>query len=130
MAVKNFSRHMPNTSGEFKNRERNLSDRMAGAVGEGATYAALGSKFGPVGAGVGGTFGVLKGFFGTPKGGGADSLTRGAVALADARSEAAKKKMKPGGKLGKVKKDSADGFLKKGEVITRAAQEADDFEGY
>ena len=134
MAVKNFSRHMPRSHdmpSEWGKRDKEgapVSDRLMGAAGEGASLAAAGSQFGPVGTVVGGTVGAIKGFFGTGKGKGAGKLVDGG--LSAARAMAAQEKLAPEGSVGKVKKDSKDGFFKKGERVTKTSARSnpeDDF---
>ena len=137
MAVKNFSRHMPNSHDEpltwgKRDKGPGLQDRAMGAIGEGAQGAAAGSAFGTKGAIIGGILGAAKGFFGTGKGKGAEKLMKGAES--GARALAAKKKLdasKSQGSVGKVKADSKDEFLKKGERVTKAqVQPSGEFEGY
>jgi hypothetical protein len=144
MAVKNFSRHMPNShnmpsSWGKKDKGAHMGDRTMGAAGDAMTGAGAGAAIGSVvpvigtglGALVGGGLGAIKGFFSTPKGGGAKKLIEGAEA--GARSLAAHKKLggKAEGSVGKVKKDSKDEFLKKGERVTKAqVQPSGEFEGY
>ena len=144
MAVKNFSRHMPNnhdmpSSWGKKDKGAHVGDRTMGAAGDAMKGAATGALLGSVvpilgnkiGAIAGGGLGAIKGFFSTPKGGGAKKLVEGAEA--GARSLAAQKKLggKAEGSVGKVKKDSKDDFLKKGERVTKAkVQPSGEFEGY
>tara|TARA_R110002050_G_scaffold174854_3_gene307764 strand:+ start:9151 stop:9576 length:426 start_codon:yes stop_codon:yes gene_type:complete len=137
MAVKNFSRHMPrshDTPSEWGKKDKEgapVSDRLMGAAGEAAALAAAGSQFGPAGTVIGGTVGAIKGFFGTGKGKGAGKLVDGG--LAGARALAAQQKLGPEaaeGSVGKVKKDSKDGFFKKGERVTKTSARSnpeDDF---
>ena len=125
---KNFARHSPMPSedkswGAHRKDKPNLSDRMMGATGDAAKYAAAGSSFGPAGTIIGGTLGAVKGFMATPKGKGAETLVSGATA-ATTRALAAKKgppgaRPRSEGSVGVAKKGSKDAFIKKGDVITK-----------
>lgn len=118
--MKNFARHMPNDMPSSWGKKSDdpervgVADRGMGAVGEGTKYAVLGSQVGGApGAVVGGTLGALKGFFGTGKGRGSESLVGGAEALA--RAKFAKEKAGAKGK-GKVK-PLKDDLLEEDEAL-------------
>jgi hypothetical protein len=125
--MKNFARHTPNELPDdmpskwgkrSDDPERvGIADRGMGAVGEGTKGAILGSQVGGApGAVVGGVLGTLKGFFGTSKGKGSESLVGGAEALA--RSKFAKGKTGAKGK-GKGKR-LKDDFLEEDEVLVKS----------